>query len=117
MQNKLLVSTLIASLAFTAASRAQIANQEELMKPYPNPAWNAFELAGYDTTEIAPGLYSFRYQGTRNIFIVTDDGVIATDPISVEAAQIYRGEIAKVTDQPVKYVVYSHNHWDHVPGG
>jgi glyoxylase-like metal-dependent hydrolase (beta-lactamase superfamily II) len=28
-----------------------------------------------------------------------------------------RAEIRKVTDQPVKYVVYSHNHWDHVRGG
>jgi glyoxylase-like metal-dependent hydrolase (beta-lactamase superfamily II) len=28
-----------------------------------------------------------------------------------------RAAIAEVTDQPVKYVVYSHQHWDHVLGG
>jgi glyoxylase-like metal-dependent hydrolase (beta-lactamase superfamily II) len=25
-------------------------------------------------------------------------------------------EIRKVTDKPVKFVIYSHNHWDHVAG-
>ena len=91
--------------------------REELLKPAPNPTWNVFNLTGFDTEEIAPGLYSFRYGYVRNIFLVTDDGVIATDPISPEAAKVYRAEIAKVTDQPVKFVVYSHEHWDHVPGG
>ena len=64
-----------------------------------------------------PRALFFRYGYVRNIFLVTDDGVIATDPISPEAAKVYRAEIAKVTDQPVKFVVYSHEHWDHVPGG
>ena len=90
---------------------------EEMMKPAPNLAWNGFVLAGHSTTEIDDGLYAFRYRGTRSIFIVTDEGVIATDPVRVDHARIMREEIAKITDQPVKYVVYSHEHWDHAPGG
>ncbi len=92
-------------------------DRDELMKEAPNPAWNGFVLAGQDTTEIADGLYAFRYTGTRSIFLVTDDGVIATDPVSVEHARRFRAAIAEVTDQPVKYVVYSHEHWDHAIGG
>lgn len=92
-------------------------SRTDLMKEAPNPAWNGFVLAGRDTTEIADGLYAFRYTGTRSIFMVTDDGVIATDPVSVEHARRMRAAIAEVTDQPVKYVVYSHEHWDHVIGG
>ncbi len=70
-----------------------------------------------DTTQIAPGVYTFRHGFTRNMFLVTSEGVIATDPISPASARLLRQEIAKVTDLPVKYVVYSHQHWDHVLGG
>ena len=76
-----------------------------------------FGLKGYETEQIEPGLYTFRYGGVRNIFVVTDAGVIATDPIHGAAAAAMREEIARITDQPVKYVVYSHWHWDHVKGG
>ena len=70
-----------------------------------------------ETEELADGLYAFRYGPYRSIFMVTDAGVIVTDPLSPEAATLYRQEIAKITDLPVKYVVYSHAHWDHARGG
>ena len=59
----------------------------------------------FERTKIADGVYTFRYFFHRNIFIVTDAGVIATDPLNPRAAKIMRAEIAKVTDQPVEYVV------------
>jgi glyoxylase-like metal-dependent hydrolase (beta-lactamase superfamily II) len=70
-----------------------------------------------ETEKLAENLYAFRWGPYRSIFMVTDAGVIATDPISPEAAARYREEIAKITDLPVKYVVYSHAHWDHARGG
>ena len=53
------------------------------------------------------------------MFIVTPEGVIATDPIGERrpAAAAYIGEIRKITQAPIKYVVYSHGHWDHIAGG
>jgi glyoxylase-like metal-dependent hydrolase (beta-lactamase superfamily II) len=51
------------------------------------------------------------------MFVVTPDGVIATDPISPEAAKIYVQEIRKITPAPIRYVVYSHHHLDHISGG
>lgn len=90
---------------------------EELMKPAPNRAWNGFALAGHSTTKLADGVYAFRNTGTRSIFMVTNDGVIATDPVSETHAKLMRQAIAEVTDQPVTHVVYSHEHWDHVQGG
>lgn len=71
----------------------------------------------FETTKIADGVYSFRFFFHRNMFVVTKDGVIATDPINPKAAGILMKEIKKVTDKPVKYVVYSHEHWDHISGG
>ncbi len=70
-----------------------------------------------ETEKLADGLYAFRWGAYRSIFLVSDQGVIVTDPISKEAAVVYRQEIARITDQPVKYVVYSHAHWDHAAGG
>ena len=67
--------------------------------------------------ELGSGLYAFRYGPYRNIFIITDQGVIVTDPLDVKAARIQRDEISRMTDQPVKYVAYSHSHWDHASGG
>ena len=77
-------------------------------------------IPGLDLTEtedLGDGLYAFRFGPYRNIFLVTDDGVIATDPLSVKAATLLREAIATITDQPVKYVAYSHSHWDHASGG
>jgi glyoxylase-like metal-dependent hydrolase (beta-lactamase superfamily II) len=70
-----------------------------------------------ETDDLGDGLYAFRYGPYRNIFIVTDEGVIATDPLDAKAAGPMRAEIAKRTDQPVRYVAYSHSHWDHARGG
>mgnify|MGYP001370766452 CR=1 FL=1 len=69
------------------------------------------------TEQLGEGIYTFTKQGARNIFIVTDDGVIATDPINPDVAEAYMGEIRKVTNKPIRYLVYSHQHWDHVRGG
>ncbi len=105
-----------AFLSGCASAQAEIITRADFMKPAPNPSWNAFDVKGYDTEKIAGDLYAFRYAGTRTIFLVTEEGVIVADPISREAAKILREEIHKVTAKPVKYVVYSHQHWDHVPG-
>lgn len=71
----------------------------------------------FDTVELAPGLFTFRYLGARTVFLVTDEGVLVGDPLSPEAAAALRSEIARLTDKPVKYVIYSHQHWDHARGG
>ena len=54
------------------------------------------------------------------MFVVTPAGVIATDPISYgrpQAAKTYVDEIKKITKAPIKYVIYSHHHYDHIAGG
>jgi glyoxylase-like metal-dependent hydrolase (beta-lactamase superfamily II) len=63
-------------------------------------------------------VYLFRYGGHQAIFIVTPQGVIVTDPISyLRPAKPYIDAIKAVTDKPIKYVIYSHHHYDHIAGG
>jgi hypothetical protein len=70
----------------------------------------------YAAEKIADGVYTFRFGDQRSLFLVADQGVIVTDPLNAVAAAVYRDAIAEITDQPVKYVVYSHYHWDRVSG-
>jgi glyoxylase-like metal-dependent hydrolase (beta-lactamase superfamily II) len=74
----------------------------------------------FATTKVSDNVYLFRYGGHQSIFVVTPEGVIATDPIAYlrpQAARTYIEEIRKVTAAPIKYVVYSHHHYDHIAGG
>src|SRR3954451_11295434 len=78
----------------------------------PAPATSTKKVDGTDN------IYLFRYGGHQSIFIVTPQGVIATDPISLlRPAKPYIDAIKAVTDKPVKYVIYSHHHYDHIAGG
>src|SRR5215813_7290383 len=65
-------------------------------------------------------VYIFRHGNHQSIFVVTPDGVIATDPVGYgrpTGGQDYIAEIKKVTDKPIKYLIYSHHHFDHIAGG
>lgn len=70
-----------------------------------------------EISKLAEGVYLYRHQFHQAMFITTPQGVIVTDPISVEAATWLKAEIKALTDQPVRYVIYSHNHNDHITGG
>ncbi len=68
-------------------------------------------------TQIAGDLYRFQNNFHFSVFLVTPEGVIVTDPINAEAAKWLKDEIKTRFNQPIKYVVYSHDHADHVSGG
>jgi len=72
----------------------------------------------FATTKITDNVYIFRYGGHQSMFVVTPAGVIATDPISLRRpAKPYIDAIQAVTKAPIKYVIYSHVHFDHIAGG
>ena len=68
-------------------------------------------------TNIAGDLYRFQNNFHYSVFLVTPEGVIVTDPINAEAAAWLRDEIKARFNQPIKYLVYSHDHRDHAAGG
>src|SRR5579864_5110774 len=95
--------TALMAVFISAASTAALAQQQQ-------PATAV--------TKVADNVYIFRYVGHQSMFIVTPAGVIATDPISERRpAKPYIDAIQAVTKAPIKYVVYSHSHFDHIAGG
>jgi glyoxylase-like metal-dependent hydrolase (beta-lactamase superfamily II) len=96
---------LLTAVAVTAAPA-------QAQAPTPPP----FATTKVDGTD---NVYIFRYGGHQSMFIVTPQGVIATDPIGLRrpAAKAYIEEIQKITKAPIKYVIYSHSHFDHIAGG
>jgi len=108
---------LLASALMLASWAHAQAPVEPAAAPPPPPKPPTFETKKVDGTD---NVYVFRYQNSQSMFIVTPAGVIATDPIGYgrpQAVNTYVEEIRKVTDKPIKYLVYSHHHFDHIAGG
>ena len=61
-------------------------------------------------------LYTVRFEHHRSIFLITSEGVIVGDPNNETMAARMVQEIKKITDKPIKLVIYSHDHWDHTIG-
>ena len=98
------IAAILFGLAFAFGASAQA----------PRPQIQTTKVEGTD------GVYIFRNGNHQSIFIVTPEGVIATDPVAYGRPQggaQYVAEIRKVTSAPIKYLVYSHHHYDHIAGG
>ena len=69
-------------------------------------------------TDLGNKIYRFQDNMHYSVFIVGKQGLLMTDPISTQAATWLRKEIRqRFGDLPIRYVIYSHNHLDHVAGG
>ena len=68
-------------------------------------------------TQVKGDVYRFQNNFHVNVFTITGDGVVITDPIDADAASWLADEIAKLTDQPITHLIYSHSHGDHASGG
>ena len=79
------------------------------------------EGAGFQgpaSRRIEEGIYSFSLNGAWiSMFIITTDGVMVIDPMNVEHSKAMLAEIRKFTNLPIRYLFYSHNHYDHTKGG
>ena len=65
--------------------------------------------------EIAPGVYFLAGFGNTTI-IVGDDGVAVVDPgLFINGPRVV-DELRAITDLPVRYVIYTHGHYDHAFG-
>ncbi len=72
---------------------------------------------GAKTVKIADGVYVYDAGMYLSMFVVTMDGVIAIEPVNSNHSKGMLKAIREVTDQPIRYLLISHNHWDHANGG
>jgi len=72
---------------------------------------------GRQITQVAPDLYRANNGNWYTIFLVTPAGILLGDPINVDFAKWLKTELATRFKVPVRYVVYSHSHYDHASGG
>jgi glyoxylase-like metal-dependent hydrolase (beta-lactamase superfamily II) len=69
-------------------------------------------------TPITGDLYRANNGNWYTVFLVTTDGIILGDPINSGFSQWLKGELdSRFPGKPVRYVVYSHSHFDHAEGG
>ena len=70
-----------------------------------------------EIVNITGDLYRATNNAHHNVFLVTDEGIILTDPISTDFSNWLKGELDGRFGVPVRYVLYSHYHDDHASGG
>jgi glyoxylase-like metal-dependent hydrolase (beta-lactamase superfamily II) len=69
-----------------------------------------------EITPITDSLYRYQYNMHVSVFLVRPEGILITDPTTVEAAEWLRDELKRRFNKPVRYMIYSHAHSDHIGG-
>jgi glyoxylase-like metal-dependent hydrolase (beta-lactamase superfamily II) len=75
------------------------------------------EYKGREIGRLTGDIYYARMDDYLSVFLVTPEGIALVEPIGVEFATWLKGELATRFKVPVRYVIYSHHHWDHASGG
>jgi glyoxylase-like metal-dependent hydrolase (beta-lactamase superfamily II) len=71
----------------------------------------------YAIRRVAEGLYRFSAGKFHAMFWVTPKSIVVVDTIDRRAAAWLKRALKKRFNRPVRYVIYSHNHYDHIYGG
>src|ERR1035438_170550 len=75
------------------------------------------EYKGQESGKLTGDTYYARMDDYVSVFMVTPEGIVLVEPIGTEFATWLKGELNSRFHVPVKYVIYSHSHWDHASGG
>jgi glyoxylase-like metal-dependent hydrolase (beta-lactamase superfamily II) len=71
----------------------------------------------FSISHIKDNLYRFSNGTHHSVFAVTEEGIALTDTLSHAAASWLKKALKSRFNKPVRYVIYSHSHPDHVYGG
>jgi glyoxylase-like metal-dependent hydrolase (beta-lactamase superfamily II) len=106
--NRLRTASATAGLALVAF--ASIASAQ------PRTIYQQTQYKGQEIGKLTGDVYYARMDDYLSVFMVTPDGIVLVEPIGTEFATWLKGELTRRFAVPVKYVIYSHHHWDHGSG-
>ena len=95
---KLVLLSLVAAVVLASEGLSQSA-----------PDWSISHISG--------GVYRALNNNHGTVFLVTEEGIVLADPINTDFATWLKQEFDDRFGVPVRYVIYSHYHWDHASGG
>ena len=75
------------------------------------------QYKGQEIGKLTGEIYYARMDDYVSVFMVTSEGIVLAEPIGTEMAAWLKPELARRFKVAVKYVIYSHYHWDHASGG
>jgi glyoxylase-like metal-dependent hydrolase (beta-lactamase superfamily II) len=82
----------------------------------PRTIYQQTQYKGQEIGKLTGDVYYARMDDYLSVFMVTPDGIVLVEPIGTEFASWLKGELTRRFGVPVKYVIYSHHHWDHGSG-
>jgi len=82
----------------------------------PRAIYQQTQYKGQEIGRLTGDVYYARMDDYLSVFMVTPDGIVLVEPVGTEFATWLKGELATRFTVPVKYVIYSHHHWDHGSG-
>src|SRR5437764_15428001 len=91
-------------LAILLVSAAALAQQEDLSK------------VEIKTTHVAGSVYMLQGSGGNIAASIGDDGIVLVDDQFAPLAPKIKDALAKISKQPVRFVLNTHWHWDHTGG-
>jgi glyoxylase-like metal-dependent hydrolase (beta-lactamase superfamily II) len=103
--------TNVAWLALALAALAPTASAQTAAQ------YQQTQFKGREIGKLTGDVYFARMDDYVSVFMVTPDGIVLVEPIGTEFATWLKAELARRFNVPVKYVIYSHSHWDHASGG
>ena len=113
-----LVATLVAAFAILVHAQSPQTQQSAQQPQTPAPA--AAPGPAFNLHQLGPNIYaaiSNPGNGGNTGFVIGDDSVLVVDTFqTVNAAQQLLDAIRKITPLPIKFVVNTHYHLDHVAG-
>ena len=104
------IATVAATLWLAGAAFAQ---QPAAAAPPPPPDFSKVEIK---TTDLGDNMYMLEGQGGNITVAVAKDGIIMVDGQYAALHDKIKAAIATVSNQPIKYLINTHFHGDHVGG-
>lgn len=75
-----------------------------------------FDTVQIKTTKVTESIYMFEGSGGNIGVLIGKDGIIIIDDQFAQLSEKIKSALAKISDQPVKFVINTHFHFDHTGG-